>query len=63
MGALADTHEHMGQMIAYTRINGMSPPWPDWRTGARSSSFVPARAYRKDTVQLEFHNHFPQDKS
>jgi uncharacterized damage-inducible protein DinB len=28
---LAHTHEHMGQMIAYMRINGMSPPWPDWR--------------------------------
>jgi uncharacterized damage-inducible protein DinB len=28
---LAHAHEHMGQMIAYMRINGMQPPWPDWR--------------------------------
>ncbi len=28
---LAHTHEHMGQMIAYMRTNGLSPPWPDWR--------------------------------
>lgn len=32
---LAHTHEHMGQMIAYMRINGMSPPWPDWRPDRR----------------------------
>ncbi len=29
--ALAHMHEHMGQMIAYTRTMHMSPPWPDWR--------------------------------
>ena len=33
---LAHTHEHMGQMIAYMRINGMSPPWPDWRPDRRA---------------------------
>lgn len=33
---LAHTHEHMGQMIAYLRINGISPPWPDWRPDRRS---------------------------
>jgi len=32
---LAHTHEHMGQMIAYMRINGMCPPWPDWRPDRR----------------------------
>ena len=32
---LAHAHEHMGQMIAYMRINGMSPPWPDWRPDRR----------------------------
>jgi uncharacterized damage-inducible protein DinB len=34
---LAHTHEHMGQMIAYMRINGMRPPWPDWRPDRRQS--------------------------
>ena len=28
---LAHSHEHMGQMIAYLRFNGIAPPWPDWR--------------------------------
>jgi uncharacterized damage-inducible protein DinB len=28
---LAHAHEHMGQMIAFLRFNGMAPPWPDWR--------------------------------
>lgn len=32
---LAHSHEHMGQMIAYMRINGMTPPWPDWRPDRR----------------------------
>jgi uncharacterized damage-inducible protein DinB len=32
---LAHTHEHMGQMIAYLRFIGMSPPWPDWRPDRR----------------------------
>jgi len=32
---LAHTHEHMGQMIAYMRTNGMSPPWADWRPDRR----------------------------
>jgi uncharacterized damage-inducible protein DinB len=32
---LAHMHEHMGQMIAYLRINGISPPWPDWRPDRR----------------------------
>jgi uncharacterized damage-inducible protein DinB len=32
---LAHTHEHMGQMIAYMRMNGMTPPWPDWRPDRR----------------------------
>jgi len=32
---LTHAHEHMGQMIAYMRINGMRPPWPDWRPDRR----------------------------
>ena len=28
---LAHSHEHMGQMIAYLRFNGIAPPWPSWR--------------------------------
>ncbi len=32
---LAHTHEHMGQMIGYLRINGIRPPWPDWRPDRR----------------------------
>ena len=33
---LAHTDEHMGQMIAYVRFNGMAPPWPDWRRNQRT---------------------------
>jgi uncharacterized damage-inducible protein DinB len=33
---LAHTHEHMGQMIAYLRFNGIAPPWPDWRPDRRA---------------------------
>ena len=32
---LAHSHEHMGQMIAYLRVNGIAPPWPDWRPDRR----------------------------
>jgi uncharacterized damage-inducible protein DinB len=32
---LAHSHEHMGQMIAYLRCNGIAPPWPDWRPDRR----------------------------
>jgi uncharacterized damage-inducible protein DinB len=32
---LAHMHEHMGQLIAYLRANGMNPPWPDWRPDRR----------------------------
>ncbi len=28
---LAHMHEHMGQLIAYTRAMGRPAPWPDWR--------------------------------
>src|SRR5215472_12527868 len=28
---LAHAHEHMDQMIAYLRFNGIAPPWQDWR--------------------------------
>lgn len=28
---LAHMHEHMGQLIAYTRAMGLPAPWPDWR--------------------------------
>jgi len=33
---LTHAHEHMGQMIAYLRSNGIAPPWPDWRAGRGS---------------------------
>ena len=33
---LAHTDEHMGQMIAYLRFNGIAPPWPDWRRDRRN---------------------------
>jgi hypothetical protein len=32
---LAHMHEHMGQMIAYVRINDIDIPWPDWRPDRR----------------------------
>lgn len=32
---LAHSHEHMGQLIAYFRVNRMAPPWPDWRPDRR----------------------------
>jgi uncharacterized damage-inducible protein DinB len=35
---LAHAHEHMGQMIAYMRFNGIAPPWPDWRPDRRDQS-------------------------
>jgi len=33
--ALTHMHEHMGQLIGYTRAMGLPAPWPDWRSGAR----------------------------
>jgi uncharacterized damage-inducible protein DinB len=33
---LAHAHEHMGQMIAYLRFNGIAPPWQDWRPDRRT---------------------------
>jgi hypothetical protein len=33
---LAHTDEHMGQMIAYLRFNGIVPTWPDWRPDRRA---------------------------
>ena len=38
---LAHTHEHLGQMIAYMRVNGVSPPWPDWRPDRRPPEPTP----------------------
>jgi uncharacterized damage-inducible protein DinB len=32
---IAHLHEHMGQMIAYTRTIGLPVPWPDWRPDRR----------------------------
>jgi hypothetical protein len=32
---LAHTHEHMGQMLAYLRSNGIAPPPPNWRPTPR----------------------------
>jgi uncharacterized damage-inducible protein DinB len=36
MRMLAHAHEHMGQMIAYTRVIGLRVPWPDWRPDRRT---------------------------
>jgi len=36
MRMIVHLHEHMGQMIAYLRTNGLSAPWPDWRPDRRS---------------------------
>lgn len=33
--ALAHMHEHMGQLIGYTRAMGLQAPWPDWRESGR----------------------------
>lgn len=33
--ALTHMHEHMGQLIGYTRLMGMAAPWPNWREGAK----------------------------
>jgi uncharacterized damage-inducible protein DinB len=35
---LAHTYEHMGQMIAYLRFNGIVIPWADWRPDRRTQS-------------------------
>ena len=32
---LAHVHEHMGQLIGYTRMMGMPAPWTDWRESGR----------------------------
>ncbi len=36
MRLLAHADEHMGQMIAYLRFNGIPAPWPDWRPDRRT---------------------------
>jgi hypothetical protein len=38
---LAHTHEHMGQLIGYTRMRGMPAPWPDWRPDRRNERQIP----------------------
>jgi uncharacterized damage-inducible protein DinB len=38
MRLLVHTHEHMGQLIAYTRSIGLPVPWEDWRPDRRASS-------------------------
>jgi hypothetical protein len=37
MRLIAHTHEHMGQIIAYSKMNGLQVPWPDWRPDRRTS--------------------------
>ncbi len=32
---LSHAHEHMGQLIAYLRVNDIRAPWPDWRPDRR----------------------------
>lgn len=38
---LVHNHEHMGQMIAYLRANGIAPPWQDWRPDRRAKGETP----------------------
>lgn len=33
--ALTHMHEHMGQLVAYTRAMGLPAPWPDWRESGK----------------------------
>jgi uncharacterized damage-inducible protein DinB len=35
MRALSHMHEHMGQLVGYTRAMGLAAPWPDWRESGR----------------------------
>ena len=35
MRGLTHMHEHMGQLIAYTRAMGLPAPWPDWREAGK----------------------------
>jgi uncharacterized damage-inducible protein DinB len=37
MRMIAHSHEHMGQLIAYARVNGVRVPWPDWRPDRRTA--------------------------
>ena len=39
---LVHNHEHMGQMIAYLRANGINPPWQDWRPDRRGKDEPPS---------------------
>jgi uncharacterized damage-inducible protein DinB len=38
---LVHNHEHMGQMIAYLRANGIATPWQDWRPDRRGKDDTP----------------------
>jgi uncharacterized damage-inducible protein DinB len=35
MRGLSHMHEHMGQLVGYTRAMGLAAPWPDWRESGR----------------------------
>ena len=35
MRGLSHMHEHMGQLVGYTRAMGLPAPWPDWRESGR----------------------------
>jgi uncharacterized damage-inducible protein DinB len=35
MRALSHMHEHMGQLVGYTRAMGLAAPWTDWRESGR----------------------------
>jgi|SRR5215469_6737374 len=35
MRGLSHMHEHMGQLVGYTRAMGLAAPWPDWRDSGR----------------------------
>lgn len=38
---LVHNYEHMGQMIAYLRANGIATPWQDWRPDRRGKDDTP----------------------
>lgn len=38
---LVHNHEHMGQLIAYLRSNGIGTPWQDWRPDRQAKAEAP----------------------
>ena len=53
---LVHNHEHMGQLIAYARVNGVVPPWSA-KSGSQSRSGPNRRAVRRRS-----HREVPNDE-